>query len=47
MELLVETSESRGSARLLESVLSAYPVAISIVGRPGDVRWVRRLWRHV
>lgn len=46
-DLIVETDEPDRTASLVETLLVGLPVAILNVGRPGDLRWHTKLWRHL
>lgn len=46
-DLIIETTDPEGTASRVQTLLLGLPVAISDVGRPGDLRWHTKLWRHM
>ncbi len=46
-DLIVETDEPDALASRVQALLAGLPVTILNVGRPGDLRWHTRLWRHL
>jgi hypothetical protein len=46
-DLIVETTEPDETASRVRTLLVGLPVTISNVGRPGDLRWHTKLWRHL
>lgn len=46
-DLIVETDEPEATTTRVQALLVGLPVTILNVGRPGDVRWHTKLWRHL
>jgi hypothetical protein len=47
MDLIVESEEPEQLAPHLAQTLRDVPVVVRAVGRPGDLIWFSRLWRHM
>ncbi|HEY6139251.1 MAG TPA: hypothetical protein VI670_15920 [Thermoanaerobaculia bacterium] len=47
MDTIVEADDPKAAARALAAALAGFPVTVAAVGRPHDLRWVRRLWRYL
>jgi len=47
MDIVVDAKEPEVVLRELATVLGSFPVALSAVGRAGDLAWHARLWRHM
>ena len=46
-DLIVETTEPEATVSRVRTLLAGLPVTISTAGRPGDLRWHTKLWRHL
>jgi hypothetical protein len=46
-DLIVETDEPDLTASRVQTLLVGLPVAVLTAGRPGDLRWHGKLWRHL
>ena len=46
-DLIVETDEPDLTASRVQTLLVGLPVAILNAGRPGDLKWHTKLWRHL
>jgi hypothetical protein len=47
MDLILEAQDPEQVVQHLASVLGNFPVVVRAVGRPDDLKWVSRLWRHM
>jgi hypothetical protein len=47
LDMIIETDEPHGVIRQLKLMLANVPVQIANVGRPGDLTWFMKLWRHI